>query len=108
MLKVGEIFVSPRDRQCTFRLDGVRAASVALIGDFNAWSTTANLMQRRDGRWEVEITLPPGRHAYGFFALEHDNSLRGTVLGIGSAIDVPRSDLPRVSNGSREIAGFRA
>ena len=73
----------------TFQLEGVRAASIALVGSFNQWSTTQHLMRFVDGRWEADVTLPPGRHSYGFFAIEKAETPRGTVLQIGSTIDVP-------------------
>ena len=80
---------------CTFRLEGVRAASVALVGSFNAWSTTANLMRYSDGKWETEIAIPPGRHSYFFFALEKEETLRGRPLQMGSTIDVmPTRTIP--------------
>jgi 1,4-alpha-glucan branching enzyme len=75
---------------CTFQLPGINAVSVAVVGSFNDWSTTANLMQRKEDRWETEVPLPPGRHRYFFFALERDEQtpLRGSVLQMGSVIDV--------------------
>jgi Glycogen recognition site of AMP-activated protein kinase len=74
--------------RCTFRLEGVRAASVALVGSFNEWSTTRHLMRFIDGRWETEVTLPPGRHAYGFFAIEDGKFPRGSILQMRSTIEI--------------------
>ena len=73
---------------CTFRLEGVHAASVALVGSFNSWSTTANLMRYSNGKWETRVSLPPGRHSYYFFAIEKDTMLRGAAINSGSTIDV--------------------
>jgi AMP-activated protein kinase-like protein len=73
---------------CTFRLENVQAASVALVGEFNGWSTTSDLMKRVDGRWEAKLSLPPGRYSYCFFAIDKDEIPRGSVLRMGSTIDV--------------------
>jgi 1,4-alpha-glucan branching enzyme len=49
-------------------LDGV--TSLALVGDFNNWSITANpLKQDSDGGWSTSITLDAGRtYQYRYFA----------------------------------------
>ena len=75
---------------CTFKLPGINAESVAVVGSFNDWSTTANLMQKKEDRWETEVPLPPGRHRYFYFALERGEQapLHGSVLRMGSVIDV--------------------
>jgi hypothetical protein len=51
-----------------FRLVAPGAASVQLVGDFNAWNPVALPMRRsKDGStWEVEVGLPPGRYTYAF------------------------------------------
>jgi 1,4-alpha-glucan branching enzyme len=74
--------------RCTFRLEGVDAASVALVGSFNEWSTTRHLMTRVNGKWETDIALPPGRHSYFFFALDKDQIVRGSIHQMGSTIQV--------------------
>jgi hypothetical protein len=45
-----------------------RAASVALVGDFNDWSETATPMARAEGNglWSVTVPLEPGRYRYSF------------------------------------------
>jgi 1,4-alpha-glucan branching enzyme len=43
------------------------AESVYLIGDFNGWSPSADLMQRReDGWWSLQVPLSHGHHQYLF------------------------------------------
>lgn len=43
------------------------AKSVALAGDFNAWSTSADLLtQQADGSWRIVKKLEPGRYEYKF------------------------------------------
>jgi len=43
------------------------AHRIALVGDFNGWSPTANALRRTaNGVWTVTVPLTPGRHAYGF------------------------------------------
>src|SRR5205823_2941643 len=73
---------------CTFRLEGVKAAAIALVGSFNEWSTTRHLMRYFEGKWETQVSLPPGRHSYGFFVMENGEIPRGTIVQIGSTIDV--------------------
>jgi hypothetical protein len=49
-----------------FVLIAPSASSVSLVGDFNAWNTSATPLQRQGSAWTVEIALPPGRHMYSF------------------------------------------
>ena len=51
-----------------FILDAPRARSVALVGDFNAWDSSANTLTRdsSSGIWSITLPLSPGRHAYAF------------------------------------------
>lgn len=44
------------------------AHSVALVGDFNNWDTTATPLRRTgaSGAWVVTVPLPPGRYRYAF------------------------------------------
>jgi hypothetical protein len=52
----------------TFRLVAPQANHVAVVGDFNGWNPTANVLGRStDAReWMGVIALPPGRHLYAF------------------------------------------
>ena len=51
-----------------FTLRDVRAAQVALVGDFNDWSSSATPLERGavDGTWSVTLPVTPGRHVYAF------------------------------------------
>lgn len=51
-----------------FTLRDVRAAQVALVGDFNGWSQTATLLEpgTASGTWSVTVPLSAGRHVYAF------------------------------------------
>ena len=51
-----------------FTLRDVRAARVALIGDFNGWSGAATPLEPGAvaGTWSVTIPLSAGRHVYAF------------------------------------------
>lgn len=44
------------------------AQSVALVGDFNAWTKGATHLVRTndDGTWTISLSLEPGRHEYAF------------------------------------------
>jgi 1,4-alpha-glucan branching enzyme len=54
----------------TFEIpSGLDAASVAVVGDFNAWNTDAAFMRRlRSGSWSKTISLLPGTHRYRYLA----------------------------------------
>lgn len=51
-----------------FSLYAPQARSVALIGDFNGWGSTAEIVlaPSGNGMWSVTIPLPAGRHQYAF------------------------------------------
>ncbi len=51
-----------------FTLRDVRAAQVALVGDFNGWSSAATPLEPGAvaGTWSVTIPLSAGRHLYAF------------------------------------------
>ncbi len=50
-----------------FRLEGFAdAASVALVGEFNSWNTSANPLQKVDGLWSIETHLDAGRYLYKY------------------------------------------
>lgn len=51
-----------------FTLRDVRAAQVALVGDFNGWSQSTTLLEpgREAGTWSVTVPLSAGRHVYAF------------------------------------------
>jgi hypothetical protein len=49
-----------------FRLGGVQAHEVALVGDFNGWRPDHRLHQLEPGVWSVEVALEPGVYHYVF------------------------------------------
>ncbi len=50
-----------------FSTDAPGAASVAIAGDFNAWSSTENpLEEGTDGTWSTTLVLAPGSYAYKY------------------------------------------
>jgi hypothetical protein len=52
----------------SFVLYAPGASSVALVGDFNGWDTTATRLQATGsaGAWVVTVPLAPGRYRYAF------------------------------------------
>jgi 1,4-alpha-glucan branching enzyme len=52
-----------------FVLYAPKAHKVAIVGDFNNWSTSADLMYDREetGLWSITLPLDPGRYEYKFF-----------------------------------------
>ncbi len=50
------------------------ARAVFAAGDFNGWEPERHPFRRgEDGRWSLELSLPPGEHAY-LLAIETDDS----------------------------------
>ncbi|MDE3100133.1 MAG: glycoside hydrolase family 13 [Verrucomicrobiota bacterium] len=44
-----------------------QASRVSLVGEFNAWQSWANPMERQpDGSWMAQVNLPHGHHQYLF------------------------------------------
>lgn len=59
--------VSPALDFVEFSLKRPKAKSVSLIGDFNGWKEGAQPLARQsDGRWQLMLPLPKGRHHYLF------------------------------------------
>jgi hypothetical protein len=59
----GEAALVPQ--QFVLRNDGARRISV--VGDFNTWDPhNAPMTRAADGVWSAVISVPPGRHVYGF------------------------------------------
>jgi hypothetical protein len=54
-------------REFQFVLVAPRAATIALVGDFNDWDTSRTPMRRSGGAvWTAVVPLSPGRHRYAF------------------------------------------
>src|SRR5215471_14796628 len=56
------------DSRVRFSVSAPTAKAVSLVGDFDGWNPNA-LPMRRDvdeGRWIVDVRLPPGRHVFAF------------------------------------------
>jgi hypothetical protein len=70
-----------------FVLLAPKAQRVSLVGDFNGWSDAAAPMKRTaDGKWVVEVKLPPGLHRYSF---EVDGSHGSTFIADPRAMRAP-------------------
>ena len=52
--------------EVTFTISGIEAQSIAVAGDFNGWSISANKLEdlEGDGIWIGKINLKPGRYEY--------------------------------------------
>jgi len=48
----------------TYRDD--QAQKVCITGSFNQWSSQSHCMKKAKNTWTLELSLPPGRHAYLF------------------------------------------
>ena len=58
---------APAGTTFQFVLVAPRAASVALVGDFNDWNPARTPMHAvRDGVWSTVLPLEPGRYRYAF------------------------------------------
>lgn len=49
-----------------FTLDHGAAKSVAVVGSFNEWSTSAHPLMRKGRLWSTVVVLPPGDHLFMF------------------------------------------
>ncbi|MCK4309553.1 MAG: zf-HC2 domain-containing protein [Candidatus Atribacteria bacterium] len=52
--------------EVTFTISGIEAQSIAVAGDFNGWSISANKLEdlEGDGIWTGKMYLKPGRYEY--------------------------------------------
>lgn len=77
-----------------FALRQPKAKAVSLIGDFNGWKDSGLPLSRRpDGRWELLLPLPKGRHHYLFVVdgeprLDPAASATGEVDGRKASVKV--------------------
>ncbi len=71
------IYFSPITQYCpnnlaeitfSMRADASQVKSIAVVGDFNDWDPTRNLLtdENNDGIWTVTLKLEPGRYEYMF------------------------------------------
>ncbi len=83
------------EEEIIFRLGGVEAGKVFLVGDFNGWNPTLDGMIRRGDIFEIRLFLLPGRYRYMFSVdgksiVDPDNPWRdadGTTFFIFKEID---------------------
>ncbi len=60
--------VSVDEEEVVFRLRAEGAARVYLVGDFNGWNPTVDLMAVLDSVFEIRLYLVPGSYRYRFVA----------------------------------------
>lgn len=60
--------VSVEEEEVVFRIGGFTAGKVFLVGDFNGWNPTIDLMVETEGGFEIRLFLLPGTYRYGFIA----------------------------------------
>ena len=60
--------VAVEDEEVVFKLAGAGADSVFLVGDFNGWNSTIDLMVMGEGGFEIRLYLLPGTYRYRFVA----------------------------------------
>jgi 1,4-alpha-glucan branching enzyme len=54
-------------RLVTFTYDDEVANAVSVVGSFNGWSPETHRLQKTvEGRWELTLSLAPGRYSYRF------------------------------------------
>lgn len=80
------------EREVRFAIAAPSARTVSLVGDFDRWNPSAVPMHRdADGRWVVDVQLPPGRHVYAYSV---DGGLRddpGAPRAVEDDFGVPSS-----------------
>ncbi len=60
--------VAVDEEEVVFRFSASRAERVYLVGDFNGWNPTIDLMTESGGRFEIRLYLVPGSYRYRFIA----------------------------------------
>jgi hypothetical protein len=60
--------VSVDEEEVVFRIGGFEAGKVFLVGDFNGWNPTMDLMVEAEGGFEIRLFLLPGTYRYRFIA----------------------------------------
>ncbi len=60
--------VGVEEEEVVFRIGGFQAGKVFLVGDFNGWNPTIDLMVEVEGGFEIRLYLLPGTYRYGFIA----------------------------------------
>ncbi len=54
-------------RLVTFTYQDPEASAISVVGSFNGWSPETHRLQKtEDGRWELTLSLAPGRYSYRF------------------------------------------
>jgi len=62
-------------RSVTLRYMNAEAQSVAVVGSFNGWSPEANPMLKKEGAWEIILSLAPGKYSYRFLVDQRKQTL---------------------------------
>lgn len=60
--------VAVEEEEVVFRLGATDARSVHVVGDFNGWNPTMDLMVATQGGFEIRLFLLPGTYRYRFLA----------------------------------------
>ena len=60
--------VGIEEEEVVFRIKGIAAGKVFLVGDFNGWNPTIDLMVETEGGFEIRLYLLTGTYRYGFIA----------------------------------------
>ncbi|MFA4947522.1 MAG: glycogen-binding domain-containing protein [Candidatus Krumholzibacteriia bacterium] len=60
--------VGIEEEEVVFRIGGFTAGKVFLVGDFNGWNPTMDLMVEAEGGFEIRLYLLPGTYRYRFLA----------------------------------------
>jgi 1,4-alpha-glucan branching enzyme len=51
----------------TFTYEDPAANAISVVGSFNGWSPETHRLQKTaEGRWELTLSLAPGRYSYRF------------------------------------------
>jgi 1,4-alpha-glucan branching enzyme len=52
--------------EATFIFDGESKDHVFLVGDFNKWNKSSTKMTKKGGKWQITLSLKPGKYAYKY------------------------------------------
>jgi len=78
-LKAEDLLGKRREIEINYQGKGTK---ISVLGGFNNWSKTANLMENMgNDQWKAKLVLPPGKYPYKFLIDDKD-----WVLGLGETL----------------------
>ena len=61
--------IKKNNKKATFIFDQESDIPVFLIGDFNNWDTSADPMEKKDGKWQITKELESGAYQFKYMIM---------------------------------------